>query len=68
MEKTHHLISTAEFQRLKKPSRIVNTARGRVVDEAALVQALKDGQLVSAALDVHYNEPKVSLTLIHLPL
>ena len=56
---TRHFISTDEFKQFKKGARLVNTARGPVVDEEALVQALKSGQISGAALDVFEQEPKV---------
>jgi glyoxylate reductase len=46
---------------------IVNTARGAVIDEAALVQALKDGKVWSAGLDVYEEEPKIHPGLIENP-
>jgi phosphoglycerate dehydrogenase-like enzyme len=56
---TRHFISTEEFKQFKKGARLVNTARGPVVDEEALVEALKSGQISGAALDVFEQEPKV---------
>ena len=56
---TRHFISTEEFKHFKKGARLVNTARGPVVDEEAMVEALKSGQLSGAALDVFEQEPKV---------
>jgi len=56
---TRHIISTAEFAKMKKGITIVNTARGPIIDEAALVQALKDGKVFSAGLDVFEEEPKI---------
>lgn len=58
---THHMLSTAEFG-LTKPEgvRIVNVARGKMIDEAALLTALKDGKVVGVGLDVHENEPEVN--------
>ncbi len=56
---TRHFISTEEFKHFKKGARVVNTARGPVIDEEAMVEALKSGQLSGAALDVFEQEPKV---------
>lgn len=64
MDSTHHLIDALFLAAMKPGSRIVNTARGPVVDEAALVEALKSGHLLSAGLDVHEFEPQVSKKLI----
>ncbi len=54
---THHIIGRNELSAMKRGAMIVNTARGRVVDESALIEALKSGQLSSAALDVFEKEP-----------
>lgn len=56
---TRHFISTKEFAMFKQGARLVNTARGPVVDEEALVEALKSGQLSGAALDVFEKEPEI---------
>jgi lactate dehydrogenase-like 2-hydroxyacid dehydrogenase len=48
---------------MKRGSRLVNTARGKLIDEEALVTTLESGHLVSAGLDVHYNEPTVNQKL-----
>jgi glyoxylate reductase len=58
-EATRHFLSTEEFGMFKKGGKLVNTARGPVVDEDALVEALKSGYLAGASLDVFENEPKV---------
>ncbi|KAH8808318.1 D-isomer specific 2-hydroxyacid dehydrogenase [Xylogone sp. PMI_703] len=64
---THHIISTPEFNRMKTGVVIVNTARGAVMDEAALVEALDSGKVWSAGLDVFEEEPKVHPGLIANP-
>ncbi|KAF4970840.1 hypothetical protein FSARC_2206 [Fusarium sarcochroum] len=60
------LINASTLPLFKRGSRFVNIARGSLVDEDALAVALQDGQLSSAALDVHANEPKVHPGLLHL--
>ncbi|MGI9470430.1 MAG: 2-hydroxyacid dehydrogenase [Rubripirellula sp.] len=54
---TEHLIGAREFSLMKSTACIVNTARGPVIDEKALVQALKSGTIASAGLDVYEQEP-----------
>ncbi len=54
---TRHLIGAAQFESMKDGAFIVNTARGRVIDEEALVKALQRGKVKAAALDVFENEP-----------
>lgn len=51
------------FAIMKRGSRLVNTARGKLIDEEALVTALESEHLVSASLGVHYNEPTVNQKL-----
>lgn len=58
-EETRHLISASRLSQVKPGSVLVNTARGPIVDEAALVEALRDGPLAAAALDVYEHEPEV---------
>lgn len=54
---THHMLSTAEFAVMKDDAIVVNTARGPIVDEAALLEAVQDGHLWGAGLDVFETEP-----------
>ena len=54
---TYHLIGTAQLAMMKKGSYLVNTSRGSVLDEKALVEALQSGHLAGAALDVYESEP-----------
>ncbi|MBI2312317.1 MAG: D-glycerate dehydrogenase [Betaproteobacteria bacterium] len=56
---THHLIGAAELKKMKPTAVLINVARGGVVDDAALVQALKDGTIAAAGLDVYENEPRL---------
>ena len=57
---THLLIGAREFALMKPTAFFVNTARGRIVDEAALVRALENGTIAGAGLDVYWNEPPVT--------
>lgn len=61
------MISTLQFEKTKPNVVIVNTARGAVIDEAALVQALADGKVFSAGLDVYEEEPKIHPGLVDNP-
>lgn len=56
---THHLMSAPQFEMMRHNAFLVNTARGPIVDEAALVAALTSGQIAGAGLDVFENEPAV---------
>lgn len=64
---TRHLIDAAALARMQSHAILVNTARGDVVDEAALVAALGDGVIGGAGLDVYEREPEVSPGLLGLP-
>ena len=57
--KTKHIIGKPEFDKMKDGIIIVNTARGALIDEAALVDALKSGKVWTAGLDVFEEEPKI---------
>ena len=61
------LIGSAEFDRMKDGSVTVNCARGGVIDEAALIQALDSGKLMGAGLDVFENEPTPDSLLLEHP-
>lgn len=63
---THHLIGTRELALLKPGAILVNTARGPIVDEAALVEGLRAGRPAAAGLDVFEHEPLLSPGLIEL--
>lgn len=56
---TRHLISSPSLARMKRSAYLINTTRGPVVDEGALVEALSAGKIAGAALDVYEHEPKV---------
>ena len=61
---THHLLSEKEFRKMKTSSLLINTARGSVIDEQALVIALKDKLIAGAGLDVFENEPFIHSDLL----
>lgn len=67
MDSTRHLISEAELKKMQPHSILINSARGPIVDEAALVKALKEKWIWSAGLDVYEEEPKVHPELVNLP-
>ncbi|KAF9576989.1 hypothetical protein EC968_000116 [Mortierella alpina] len=64
---TKHLISTTQFDKMRKGVVFVNIARGPIVDEAALVKALESGKVASAGLDVFEFEPKIHEALLKHP-
>ena len=59
LPETRGLFNAAKFQRMKRTAFLINTSRGPVVDEAALVAALEDGKIAGAALDVYEKEPVI---------
>ena len=63
---SHHLIDAASLARMRPSAHLINTARGSVVDEAALAEALKHGVIAGAGLDVYEAEPKVHPELLAL--
>ncbi|AHJ76107.1 glyoxylate/hydroxypyruvate reductase GhrB [Kosakonia sacchari] len=67
-DETHHLIGKAQFEMMKKSAIFINAGRGPVVDEAALIEALKNGEIHAAGLDVFEQEPlPVDSPLLSLP-
>ncbi|KIJ15491.1 hypothetical protein PAXINDRAFT_168982 [Paxillus involutus ATCC 200175] len=66
-EETVHLVGEKQIRAMKQGSIIVNTARGKVIDEEALIRALEDGHLSSVGLDVFPNEPSVNPRLLEFP-
>ena len=67
LAETQHLINTQTLKTMKKTAYLVNASRGPVVDEAALAQALKDGWIAGAGIDVFEREPEVHPALMGLP-
>jgi lactate dehydrogenase-like 2-hydroxyacid dehydrogenase len=65
-EQTRHLIDAARLSLMKPTSILINTARGAVIDEAALVEALKAGTIAAAGLDVYEHEPRIHPGLVAL--
>lgn len=63
---TKHMINADTIKQMKDGARLINTARGEVVEEEALVAALKSGKLSAAGLDVHYHEPQVNKELAQM--
>lgn len=64
---TRHLIGRDQLRMMKPTAVLVNTARGAVIDEAALVEALREGRIAAAGLDVYENEPALAPGLAELP-
>ena len=67
VDSNRNLIGARELSRVKPGARLINTARGGIVDEAALLKALQAGQLAAAAVDVFENEPPGENPLLALP-
>ena len=66
-ESTRALYDAATLAQLKPGAILVNTARGGIVDEAALKERLRDGRIAAAGWDVWANEPKIDLELANMP-
>ncbi|GAC1342258.1 MAG: D-glycerate dehydrogenase [Candidatus Dormibacteria bacterium] len=59
-EETHHLLGEAALRSMKRSAVLVNTSRGPVIDERALVRALREGWIAAAGLDVYEDEPRLA--------
>jgi glyoxylate reductase len=66
-DETRGLIGVDQLCRMKRSAYLINTSRGPVVDEAALVAALEEGLIAGAGLDVFEHEPRVHPGLLQLP-
>jgi len=66
-QETHHMLSTPQFGQMKRSAIIINTSRGPVIDEAALVEALNAKKIAGVAMDVYEREPAVHPGLIPMP-
>jgi gluconate 2-dehydrogenase len=64
---SHHAVGAAELAQMKPTATLVNIARGGIVDDAALAQALRDKRIAAAGLDVFEGEPKVHPDLLTVP-
>lgn len=64
---THHLISDKQFAMMKPSAVLINTARGPVVDEKALIRALEAGEIAGCGLDVYEHEPSIPSDLLNHP-
>ncbi|SVC81059.1 uncharacterized protein METZ01_LOCUS333913, partial [marine metagenome] len=67
LDSTRHMINAEKLATMKKSARIINTSRGGIIDEDALYNALKEGNLAGAALDVFETEPPIGSKLTSLP-
>jgi lactate dehydrogenase-like 2-hydroxyacid dehydrogenase len=65
-DETRHIIGKKELNRMKKSAILINTSRGPVVDETALVNALRNGEIRAAGLDVYEREPEIDPGLLEL--
>ncbi len=64
---THHMIDAAVLQTMRPRAVLINTARGSLIDERALADALAGGAIAAAGLDVHAREPAIDSRLLALP-
>jgi glyoxylate reductase len=64
---THHIVNAALIGQMKPTAAIINTARGEIIDEEALIAALQSSRIAGAGLDVYHNEPHVDPRFLTLP-
>ncbi|MDT9046733.1 NAD(P)-dependent oxidoreductase, partial [Escherichia coli] len=64
---TYHLLSARRLRLLQSQAIVVNTARGEIIDEAALANMLARGEIAGAGLDVFEHEPSINPKLLKLP-
>jgi phosphoglycerate dehydrogenase-like enzyme len=67
VQQTKGMIGGRELKMMKKTAYLINTARGGIVDEKALLKALNDGDIAGAGLDVYENEPPIDWELVKHP-
>ena len=63
-DETHHMIGPRQFALMKRTAFLINTSRGPIIDEKALAQALAEGRLAGAGIDVYEHEPKIERALL----
>ncbi len=63
-DETHHLMGARQFALMKRSAYLINTSRGPIIDEKALAQALTEGRIAGAGIDVYENEPKIERALL----
>jgi glyoxylate reductase len=63
-EETRHMMGTRQFALMKRTAYLINTSRGPVIDEKALAQALTEGRIAGAGIDVYEHEPKIERALL----
>lgn len=63
-DETHHMMGARQFALMKRTAFLINTSRGPIIDEKALAQALTEGRLAGAGIDVYENEPKIERALL----
>jgi glyoxylate reductase len=63
-DETRHLMGARQFALMKRTAFLINTSRGPIIDEKALAQALTEGRLAGAGIDVYENEPKIERALL----
>ena len=66
-EKTHNLIGMKQLEMMKPSAYLINTSRGKLVNEEELILALQEGKIAGVGLDVYYDEPKINKELFKFP-